>query len=125
MPKERRSYSKSFKAQVIAECAQSDTTFFAAGSAAICGLNTVILSFLWSFYPCYHMFAVKPAHRHTLNGMYRQSTMIDMIISVRKNGVGRLDGLAYVQRQRAAEVAALNAPDRRTEIWKSQTLMLR
>ncbi|WP_415760459.1 IS66-like element accessory protein TnpA [Pseudomonas sp. LT1P18] len=26
MPKERRSYSKSFKAQVIAECAQADTS---------------------------------------------------------------------------------------------------
>jgi len=26
MPQERRSYSKSFKAQVIAECAQADTS---------------------------------------------------------------------------------------------------
>lgn len=26
MPRERRSYSKSFKAQVIAECAQADTS---------------------------------------------------------------------------------------------------
>ena len=37
MPQERRSYSKSFKAQVIAECAQADTSI--ANVALIHNLN--------------------------------------------------------------------------------------
>lgn len=41
MPQERRSYSKSFKAQVIAECAQPETSI---GSDAIHPQNSIAIA---------------------------------------------------------------------------------